>query len=502
MARGLSSRGPAAERWAWAAAIVALACFVVLGALFPGADPPTRLLGDYYDLGRELLVEAPAKAHEARNWALFGQWHRNPVDDYQFWRVQAPLWVYPLAGCFRLFGVSYATLRWFGLAIAVLGFVGWLRFGRHGLPVPALAAAAFLMASNVFVTQIARSGLVEIALNTAAVFMALGLLGGRRHPGFLVAAQLAFTAGFLAKAGMVYLLPLLVAWNIGVFINYVRQGAFPWLRYLPVLTAAGLAVGAGLYVSQPEYLRVMAWNAEHLVTGTEYSLPWYTRLDPTRIYRSWFVILPVAGALAIGGLLAVTHRVIQERGRDPWRLLLLLWALSAGASVLMTDQWTLRHSSVVLLPAYLLAGVAVAEAWRLGRPAGLLRFAAGGVVALAILVGAAGHSRVFDTLSYEIRDAAQAVRGAIGPQPAVIVGRFAMPVLLETPYDVYYVKPGFNTRVRALRQLGITHALRSESDVIDPFIRRAALPVDPPVLVADVVGVTLTLHPVQPTRAR
>ncbi|MFK7926950.1 MAG: hypothetical protein AB8H79_02085, partial [Myxococcota bacterium] len=163
--------------------------FIVLSIMFPEADP-TKVLPGFTDHYRaELLVEAPAKAHEARNWALFGEWHRNPVDDYQFWRVQSPLWVYPLAWAFRLFGVSYTVLRCISVIYGVIAFVGFLAVARKGLPAPLVAVGAWLLASNLFYSQVARSGLLEVALNAGAVWMVYTLLKAKEHPGWLVASQ-------------------------------------------------------------------------------------------------------------------------------------------------------------------------------------------------------------------------------------------------------------------------------------------------------------------------
>jgi hypothetical protein len=465
----------------WRALLVlAVVAFVLLSGLFPDADPPKPLTGFRDDLSLELIVEAPAKAHEARNWALFGEWKRNPADSYQFWRVQSPVWVYPLAWSFRLFGVSYPTLRWFGLVIALVGVLGMVRFGRLGLPPPALAAASWAFAVNLFVTQVARSGLVEIALNTAAVWMVIALYAARRHPIWLVAAQLVFTLGFFAKAGMIYLFPLLVGVAIATFVGWWRRGEHPVARWVPVGVAVVLAVGAAIYILQPEYQRVLGWNTDHLLTGTTYgSAPW-ARLDLTRAYQSWLLLMPVAGAIALPGAVALAAEVVRERGADRFRLLLLLWTLSAAVALVITREWTLRHSTILFFPAYLVAGWSLWRLWQAASQARAqalaLRTAVVASVAAAIGFGVAAQAQHFSWLSYEIRDVAATVRAEVGPRPAVFVGRFAVPLLLATPYDVFYIKRGFNTERDQIRALGVTHALRRNRDVVDFYLRRAWIP--------------------------
>lgn len=492
-------------RVGWVAlAALAMVALLLLGGLFPEADPIRQLPGFGRRVSLELVIEAPAKAHEARNWALFGEWHRNPADEYQFWRIQSPVWVYPLSRAFRLFGTSYTTLRWFGLAIALLGLVGFLRFGRQGLPGPVIAVAALLLSTNLYFTQIARSGLVEIALNTAAVGMLLCLFHARRHPGWLVAAQVAFTAGFYAKSGMVFLFPLLVGWNIGTFLGYRRRAEHPVWRWVPVLTAALIAAFTVYYVVQPEYQRVLSWNTAHLLTGYEDSGPWVSRLDMDRIYRTWVLLFPVVGALTIPGLVALAWQVVREGGAHRWRLLLLLWAVSAGLALIIARSWTLRHSSVVFLPGAMVIGWSL---WWLWRAAGSLRFegmhvAIVAFVLLAIGVNSAGQVRHLVDLRYESRYIAERVMAQVGRQPAVVVGRLAVPLLLGTPYDVFYVKQIFNTDPSVVRALAPTHVLRRDPDIVDRRLRGAMLHIGPPTEEFKFRGKPLLLSPVDAQRDR
>lgn len=492
-------------RVGWVAlAVLAVVALLLFGGLFPEADPIAVLPAFGEGRALELVIEAPAKAHEARNWALFGEWHRNPADEYQFWRIQSPVWVYPLSRAFRLFGTSYTTLRWFGLAIALIGLVGFLRFGRAGLPGPAIAVAALLLSTNLYFTQIARSGLVEIALNTAAVGMLLCLFYARRHPGWLVAAQVAFTAGFYAKSGMVFLFPLLVGWNIGSFLGYRRRAEYPGWRWVPVLTAAVIAASTAYYVLQPEYQRVLTWNTAHLLTGFEHSGPWVSRFDVDHIYRSWILLFPVVGALTVPGLVALVWQVVREGGAHRWRLLVALWAVSAALALIIARTWTLRHSSVVFLPGALIIAWSL---WWLWRAASSLRseglhLAIVAFVLLALGVNGAGQVRHLVHLRYELRHTAERVMAQIGPEPAVVVGRLAVPLLLGTPYDVFYVKQGFNTDPSAVRALAPTHALRRDPDIVDGTLRGAMLHVGPPIEELRFRGEPLLLSPVDARRGR
>ena len=80
------------------------------------ADPPATYPGGR--VAQELLFEGPAKAHEARRFALTGA---ATTDDYRVWSVQSPVFVAPLGWFMRLFGPGYASLRVFcGLVGALL----------------------------------------------------------------------------------------------------------------------------------------------------------------------------------------------------------------------------------------------------------------------------------------------------------------------------------------------------------------------------------------------
>ncbi|MEO0605257.1 MAG: hypothetical protein AAF211_27755, partial [Myxococcota bacterium] len=96
------------------AAGLAIVVFVGLAFASLGADPPTAVP---FTLSRrdlvELVVEGPAKAHEARNKALYGEWYLGEHDTYRFWRRQSPLWVWSQYLWFEVFGVGWTQARAF-----------------------------------------------------------------------------------------------------------------------------------------------------------------------------------------------------------------------------------------------------------------------------------------------------------------------------------------------------------------------------------------------------
>lgn len=459
-------RAPRWPAWAWAVAALALVAHLVLGGLFPEADPqwwmPFGLPSTNVD---EFLVEPAAKAHEARNWALFGAWHRNPADNYQFWRVQSPVWVYPLAWAFAAFGTTYTTLHLVSLAWGGLAFAGVVAVLRQLVPGWAGAAAASVLALDYFAVLVARAGFIEIVLAAAGAWMVLSLLRARHHPGWLVASQLLFALGFFAKQGMVVWFPVLLVANLAVFASWRRAERFAKLRWLPVATAAVLALAATAYVLQPDYLRTLLWNADHMLGQASLReldnvYPWWVRFDGLRLWWTTGALVPGLGPLALAGSVWLGWRALRAapgtegRGAD---LLLVAWYLSAFVGLTLARTWMIRHQSLLIAPAVVVVArmaveVVSARALRAGPLVGLL-------FGLSVAFNVALHIRRVEHTTYEIATAAKAVTARIGDEPAVVVGRFAMPVLLATPYDLFYVKEAFNTEPERIRALQISHAL-------------------------------------------
>lgn len=462
-AGGGPTRWPA---WAWVGALAIVAVYLLLGGLFPDADPTGWVPGGLDGRVSEFLVEGPAKAHEARNWALFGEFHRNPADNYQFWRAQAPLWVYPLALVFRVFGVSYPVLRFFTLFFGACGLVLTLVVLRRLVPPWAALGAAGLYATNVFATFLGRSGLIEVMLNACAVGLLASLLPARRHPGWLVLSQVVFTVGFFGKQGMVYLFPLLVVLNVWVFVGWVRDGRFPRARWLPVGSAALIAIVTLLVIVQPDYVRAVTWNTDHLILGRDGSHVagdgWWKRLDGLRMWRTHLLMLPLLGGLSLTGAIWLGVRAWRARHLTWTDGVVLAWAASAWLAALGPHTFTLRQASIVLLP-HVIVGAVVAARLQASSRASLLPLL-GAATVFALVVNLAHQVRRYEDMSWDRQTLLRTVQARLGDGPAVIIGRHAMPMLLPTPYDLYYVKLGFNTQPDRLRALAPTHILLSDVD--------------------------------------
>jgi 4-amino-4-deoxy-L-arabinose transferase-like glycosyltransferase len=448
-----------------------LLAFLGFRALFYDADPPIALSGSV-DRAQDFWLEPPAKAHEARNFALFGTWQTNEADRYQFWRQQSPAWVYPLAGTFSLFGVSYATLRLFSVAIAFAGFAFMLRLASERCTRLALFSASACLSICFYAILLDRSGLIEVLVTTLVAGMALCLYFGDRHPYWLIASQLAFTVAFFAKQGAVYAFPLLVIVNIISFRRFLENDRqHRWIVWAPLASAFLLGAFALIYTLQPGYQRTLAWNYQHMMLpGGEAAGSWLQQLatvtqrmlSASRYRWHWLIPFPIVGSVALFTALNTAVRLARRRTTRRWDILVAAWFLSALLALLVIRQNETRFTTIIIIPMFLLFGQAITDGMKWAATRGAARLGAivtAAVVLSSLVVDGLRYRAWIANRTYQLVEAGARITDAIGSQPAVVIGRFSAPLVLETPYVHYYVKWYFNTDAEIMRQFGITHAL-------------------------------------------
>lgn len=451
--------------------------FVLLGVLivaflgprlaFLEADPPHELAGEA-QRAQALWLEPPAKAHEARNWALFGVWQTNPADEYQFWRRQSPAWVYPLAVVFDLFGVSYATLRGFSIATALLGFLFALALARERYHGRSWVLMGILLAWSFYPVLLDRSGLIEVMVSTCVAGMVLCLHRGDRHPSWLLLSQAFFALAFFAKQGAVFAFPLLVVGNVLSFRSLIRRRAHLRPRlWLPVVSACVIAIASTVYILQPEYQRALGWNYRHMILPGPSPLEQLflvgERVTSSPFHRTyWFLPFPLVGALAAGAALRALVRATCRQPLARCDVMVLAWFLSAWIALLLIRHDNVRFMAIIVLPTFLLAGTLVSDFWAWCAERSRIHLLApvvGLLASLAVAFQFRPYVAWVRARTHQLVTAGERIRQEIGEREAVIVGRFSAPLVLETPYLHYYVKWGFNTSTGNLRNLGITHAL-------------------------------------------
>lgn len=451
--------------------IAAVALFLGLRAVAVGADAPRTLA--HGSVGYEMLVEPPAKAHEARNWALFGSFHTHPTDNYQFWRPQSPLWVYPLAGTFRVFGTSYETLRMtaaaFGLAgLFALGLWGHRRWGPSG----AVLAVLMMAVDNVGIFW-GRSGILE-PIVAAWVALAFYLLDRAfDHLGWAAGAIVVLAMGLGIKLAALPAVPVFALYGIVLLMK--APGARN--RNLARLAVVGVAVATGAvlaaWILSPEYQRTLAWNFQHMVGGKDGGSQIDLEiLDDDTVgaglddlpHRLEVCFLAFSATLLLGAAEAVLKLVDLARRRIGLREVMpVAWLLAFAAAVLGATFFAYRF--VLLLgPPLLLLSVdfihrAAAWARGRGRTALALRMPAGAAAIYVVAhLGAWGYA--LTRLTHEVKAASDVVQEHVaGRDDAVCIGLWSSPVILETTCRHYYVKKTFNSTREALGSLRPTFLL-------------------------------------------
>jgi len=455
--------------------VILTALFLALRVAFLDADPPHSLPNGARIY--ELFTDPPAKSYEARSWALFGRWATSPGDNYGFWRPQSPVWVYPLALYYRVFGATYATMRVFSTLCATAGLVAFLALLARKLRGLPFFVAGALLTVNYYHVVYARSGLLEALLNTFVVLTVYFLLLSRRHLAWLLAAEVAFVLALLTKQTGVYLLPLLL--GVGISRYRAARGAPAWLRALPIALFLVAAALLAWYTSRDFYLRTVAWNYDHMVLGDGGGAPHRAPIldalgrliSPATWGVGFFSLFPVAGLLALIEATRVIVAAARRRATD-WEVIVTAWAAASFGVLLFTPYLLVHYRLILFPPVTALAGAAVARLARVRLRRAPVRAAL--AIALAVEVGL--HLFWFGDAArrrtYGLATAERAIVDAVGARDAVFAGMWAGPLIFGTPYQWYYIKAIFNQRREVIDAFGITHQLEIDrNDLANRHLR-------------------------------
>lgn len=475
------------KRWLEITVFVAVISLFLLGrTAFITADPPPDLPNGYDSY--ELFAEPMAKAHEARNRALFDTWQTNPVDNYQYWRAQSPAWVYPLWLWFEVSGVTYASLRSFSAFAAAAGLLVMLIFCRHRMSLWSSAVAGAFVAFNFYAILYQRSGLLEVAVSSWLALLALALYRAKGNIAWLYVAPWALALGFLTKQTMITALPMFAVFGVPIYVRWVRHAKAPlWVKPLPLVHALAVAAALAWYCSRDAYMRTVKRNFNHVVHDTGSSKEHSVTLDllkdrlfdTDQWYDGFVSLMPLVAGLALLQVVRLVLDLVTRGGArvlrrpvpapldDGWTLVATAWLFTAASSFL-TAQTELRFRILLFLPAAVLAAAVVADAEKAARTL-LVRYRprvafiapAIGVGALVLALRAdAGYYRDWvANRTYVVQKGNALVRKQIGRRKAVVLGSMAPWFAFETRYDFFYVRSEFNSKRKSLQQLGVTHVI-------------------------------------------
>lgn len=450
-----------------ALALALAALFVAIRLVNIDADPP-NWMDDCYT--RELYAEAPAKSHEARNYALFGKWHVHPVDNYQFWRAQAPIWVYPLTAVFMVFGADYPQLRTYSTVYAAIGVFTALWLIAPYLRRRALIYVGILLAVDKFYFHYARVGFVEPAVSSWIAVSVLALVRARDNLRYLPLAHGAFALAVFTKQAAVVAVPVVLLGTVIALWQRPETEKQRRLRIAVVTFSVLLAIACASYMLTPGYRRALLYNAGHMLEGTDAldHNKWRgleSLLDriirPERYWHYW-VSLRVGGIIALAVLAGWARQWWRDRSLAPWKLLIACWFLSTVAAMWAIAQSELRFWTTAVMPAALLAGVGFDAVLRFIEGRGWHKVAVA-ILPLAIagqlIVHGRGLHRAIFKPTFSLRDAEVELEKFLGDQDVTIVGLASPQVVLGTPYKNYYVRDQFNSTRNALKRLDITYVL-------------------------------------------
>jgi 4-amino-4-deoxy-L-arabinose transferase-like glycosyltransferase len=469
----LTLRGPPRGALRIVLVLALVAMFLGLRLTRLEADPPIE-----HPDGRqayELRVEGIAKAHEARNAAVFGSWQTNPVDNYQFWRAQSPAWVYPLSWFLKIFGAGYAQLRTFSVLASLLGLLGLVAFASLRLGATWAALAGLIALLNSYEIFFSRSALLEPTVNSGMTLTALCCVLAFRHHFWAIAAQVCLVVVILTKQTGMVLVPLVLGVTVLSSISARRRGV-AWF-WAPLATFVAAAGGLFAYSRTPAYMRALAWNFGHMllrkrqVTTVDVSdlrlMGMAERFfDTDRLKILTLFVFPGAFLFVLIALIFAIRRTWVQRRLTPWDGVLFTWFITALGAVMVTEQLERRFFLIVLPPLALITASALHDLYELLRTRGWLvalsHVATALVIACILLTHGRWYLKWYQHPTYVTRDTNAWVREQIGNRPASVVGFWAGPFVFDTPFAYYYVKEFFNTDRRALKQLGITHVLYRE----------------------------------------
>ncbi len=484
-------------------AVLVLGLMVGLRVYDLGIDPPRHVL-DGYDAQAHFRDEV-AKAHEARNKALYGEWYLGEHDTYRFWRRQSPVWVWSQYFWFETFGVGWTQARAFAVvhALIALAVLFWLALVRHGLAA-AVVATLLLGLCWPFVVY-SRLALMEAAVIGYLMLAALGLERLDADPGrarlWAPFAALAFLgACFTKQSGLLLLPPFVVAMG-WIGLSHARTAAAdeltgewrerarvllrqPVMRWALVGLAA-VAVVLLVQVLDPSYGDRLRFNAKHFTRAkgaSPITSAWHAFWDGLFGERMWLIVTVLAPApVMLGGLEVLRSTVAGLRAWreqrltgapvspleavvDPVEAWMVLWFVLALAASLASPARAIRFQLFIVPPAAWLAGALAGRVWRQAWTRPWQGVTARVALVLAVAIPAAASLERFGAW---MRDSGHTAERAgpelerlLGDRHAVVVGEFAAQVTFETPYVHYYVRRELGSGTRdAIEAMQITHVV-------------------------------------------
>lgn len=422
-----------------------------------------------------------AKAHEARNKALFGSFQPHPADNYKFWSVQSPVWTYTLLIGFKVLGTSYASLRLLSVLFALITLAaGAVMLFRSGFSSGAIIFTAIL-GLNFYFLIFTRLGLMEPMVILWLALCAMMLVETRSDPRFFIPASLFLLAGIFTKPSALLFLPVwagYLAWHLLTMRSAAKDGKKS-LALIAISTAIIFIPMAAAYTSHDfrEFTGMSVRHGFHLTDGVSLT-PLVERIlrigssfAPKEIWRSFFMTLPCASILGTGWIAYMGYRALKRKQVSGLEWMLLFWFLIGRASATATPHQVMRFHLLYFFPISMMAAMAADRMWRTkaigSRKKAIQTLVIAFVAYELVMTGVPWFKWVLNP-RYDLVDASGSLGKILESEEdklriePVVIGEWAGPLSLENDMVCHYVKGTFNMKREQLASFKITHLLESK----------------------------------------
>lgn len=459
----------------WLGIIVLSLLFLFVRIVFLHADPPRDLPNGTRT--NELFVEGPAKALEARKYALKGSYVTNAADQYNFWRIQSPLYVLPLSWHLKIFGVQWLNVSLYGIGVSFLGFLAFLALLYSEGKTISLFAGGLFAALHYYAIHYSRVGLLEPQLNTLLTVCLFCCVFGQKRKGFLCAAPFVWMLAFLTKQSAVVFLPVLI---VAMFCagkqhksdaSIVRKHA-QWIALGVMLTLLFP------YVLQDAYIEKIAWNTHVAIADKKFGfsdmvaspfgyigLFLSNTFSPRHFWLSAWEILPVTLPFALLHILRTARSVLRKTPVSILQLLSCIWFLSALFIIVVSFRVVVRYSVILFPPTFLLAAMELGFLAEQLRRKKKMRIAVlCSVLSFFVLIHMHWQSVWLQNMSYELSVSRSKIAKHLRSKD-VMIGKRSPMLGFNSKADIFMMKGHFNVNPKVMSQLGITRILAEPEHV-------------------------------------
>ncbi|MBN1498547.1 MAG: glycosyltransferase family 39 protein [Spirochaetes bacterium] len=112
-----------------------------------------------------LYTDEGFKAYSPRNFILHGKWNWSPEDKYQSWHDGSPVITYIYLEFFRLFGISYKSIRYLNIIASFLTMIFLFFFVKRNYDIYTAFIALTLFGISNFIIMYNRQGFFENFVN-------------------------------------------------------------------------------------------------------------------------------------------------------------------------------------------------------------------------------------------------------------------------------------------------------------------------------------------------